>query len=51
MRLGGVLGALEGLESANATLMGELTLEWDEELLGRDDIVSAIERGGFSLAT
>lgn len=50
MRLGGVLGGLEGLESANATLMGEVTLEWDEALLDRDAIIAAIERGGFRLA-
>ena len=50
LRLGAVLGGLEGLESANATLMGEVTLVWDEELLGHDTIIAAIERGGFQLA-
>jgi P-type Cu+ transporter len=46
-RLGLALQALEGLEQANANLMGEVTLSWDEQRLGRDDIVRALERAGF----
>lgn len=47
MRLGGALEGLDGLEAANANLMGEVTLAWDDERLTRDDIVAALERGGF----
>ena len=47
MRLGGALRDLEGLESANANLMGEVTLAWDDERLQREKIVAALERAGF----
>ena len=47
MRLGGVLKGLDGLESANATLMGQVSVSWDEERLERDAIVAALVRGGF----
>jgi copper chaperone CopZ len=30
LRLGGALGGLEGIESANANLLGEVTLAWDD---------------------
>jgi P-type Cu+ transporter len=46
-RLGLALQPLEGLEQANANLMGEVTLSWDDQRLGRDDIVRALERAGF----
>jgi copper chaperone CopZ len=47
MRLGGALRGLDGLESANATLMGQVSLAWDEDLLARDAILTALERAGF----
>ena len=47
LRLGGALGTLDGLESANANLLGELTLTWDDERLRRDEIVAALARAGF----
>ena len=47
MRLQGVLGPLEGLESANANLMGHVTLSWDDEQLDHDQILAALARGGF----
>jgi copper chaperone CopZ len=47
MRLGSALQKLDGIESANATLMGEVTLAWDEERLPREQIVAALERAGF----
>ena len=50
MRLGASLQGLEGLESANANLMGEVMLAWDEERLDRETIVAALERGGFKAA-
>jgi copper chaperone CopZ len=47
MRLGGALQGLEGLESANANLMGQVALAWDDERLPREKIVAALERAGF----
>ena len=47
MRLGGALKGLEGLEAANANLMGQVTLTWDDERVARDDIVDAMARAGF----
>ena len=47
MRLGSALQKLEGIESANANLMGQVTLAWDEEQLPREEIVAALERAGF----
>lgn len=47
MRLGGVLRGLDGLESANATLMGQVSVSWDEDRLEREAIVAALLRGGF----
>ena len=46
-RLAGVLTGHEGLEAANATLMGEVTLAWDDELTDRDALLAAMARGGF----
>ena len=47
LRLGGALGELEGLESARANLMGEVTVSWDDERVARDEIVAALGRAGF----
>jgi copper chaperone CopZ len=47
MRLGGALQGLDGLESANANLLGEVMLSWDDERIRRAEIVAALERGGF----
>jgi copper chaperone CopZ len=51
MRLGGALQELEGIESANANLLGEVTLAWDEERLPREEIVAALARAGFQTAS
>jgi copper chaperone CopZ len=51
MRLGGALQKLEGIESANANLLGEVTLAWDEERLPREEIVAALARAGFQTAS
>jgi copper chaperone CopZ len=51
MRLGGALQELEGIESANANLLGEVTLAWDEERLPREEIVAALARAGFQIAS
>jgi copper chaperone CopZ len=48
MRLGAALQTLEGIEYANANLLGELTLTWDEELLPRAELVATLERAGFA---
>ena len=49
-RLGVALQPLEGLEQANANLMGQVTLSWDEQRLARDDIMRTLERAGFKPA-
>ncbi len=51
LRLGGALGKLDGLESAHANLLGEVTLAWDEERLQREEIVAALARAGFRPAS
>ena len=40
-----------GLEYANANLMGDVTLSWDEERTSRDEILAALARSGFPEAT
>ena len=47
MRLGGALQGLEGLESANARLTGELALTWDDARVQREEILEAMARAGF----
>jgi copper chaperone CopZ len=49
MRLGGVLENHEGLEAANANLMGQVTLTWDDERTTRDALLERMARGGFRL--
>jgi hypothetical protein len=46
-RLAGALRGHEGLEYANANLMGDVVLVWDEERTSRDDIVALLARSGF----
>jgi len=46
LRLGGALRPL-GLESANANLMGQVTIAWDDDRIARDDILAAMARAGF----
>ncbi|HXV33749.1 MAG TPA: heavy-metal-associated domain-containing protein [Gaiellaceae bacterium] len=50
LRLGGALGKLDGLESANANLLGQVVLSWDDERVRRDEIVAVLERAGFRQA-
>jgi copper chaperone CopZ len=47
LRLGSVLEGHEGLESASANLVGEVTLTWDEGKTSRDDLVALMSRAGF----
>ena len=49
MRLGAALRGLDGIEAANATLMGDVTVAWDEQRVGRDEILAALDRAGFRL--
>ncbi len=46
-RLAGALRGHEGLEAANANLMGQVVLSWDDERTSRDAIVETLSRGGF----
>ena len=47
LRLGVVLERLEGLESARANLMGQVTVAWDDERVERGQILAALALGGF----
>jgi hypothetical protein len=44
-----VLTDHEGLESANANLMGVVTLEWDDKRTTRDELLEKMRKGGFPL--
>jgi copper chaperone CopZ len=46
-RLAGALRQLDGIESANANLMGQVTLAWDDERTTRDELVAALKLAGF----
>ncbi|MGH3135455.1 MAG: heavy-metal-associated domain-containing protein [Gaiellaceae bacterium] len=46
-RLAGALRGHDGLEYANANLMGDVTLSWDEEQTSRDEILALLARSGF----
>lgn len=47
MRLGKTLEGHDGLEFANANLMGHVLLQYDDEVTTRDDLVEKMARGGF----
>ena len=47
MRLGKMLEGHEGLEAANANLMGQVSLTWDDERTSKDALLEALARGGF----
>jgi copper chaperone CopZ len=47
MRLAHALEGHEGLEAANANLMGQVMLVWDDEHTNRDAILGAMARAGF----
>jgi copper chaperone CopZ len=46
-RLAGSLTGHDGLEAANANLMGQVTLEWDDERTSRDALLAAMAKAGF----
>jgi copper chaperone CopZ len=45
-RLAGALTGHDGLEFANATLMGQVTLEWDDERTSREALLDAMSKAG-----
>ena len=47
LRLGAALEGLDGLEAANANLMGQVSLTWDDERVARDVIVERMAQSGF----
>jgi copper chaperone CopZ len=47
MRLAKTLEGTEGLEGANANLMGQVVFTYDDGLTSRAAIVEAMARGGF----
>jgi copper chaperone CopZ len=47
MRLAHTLEGTDGLESANANLMGQVQLAYDDERTTRDALVEIMARGGF----
>ena len=47
MRLAKVLEGAEGLESANASLMGQVQLVYDSERTSRGALLELMARGGF----
>jgi copper chaperone CopZ len=46
-RVAAALSGHEGLESASANLMGELTLAWDDERTDREELLAKLARAGF----
>jgi len=47
MRLAKTLEGAEGLEYANANLMGQVLLGYDDERTSRDALLELMARGGF----
>ena len=46
-RLAVALRGQDGLESANANLMGQVSLAWDDEKTSRDALLAAMAKAGF----
>ena len=46
-RLAAALTGHDGLESANANLMGQVSLAWDDERTTREAILAAMAKAGF----
>ena len=47
MRLAKVLENHQGLEAANANLMGAVSLAWNDDVTSRAALLDAMARGGF----
>ena len=48
-RLAGALRGHDGLVFANANLMGQVQLEWDDERTNREALLAAMAKAGFRL--
>ena len=46
-RLAVALRGHDGVESANANLMGDVALSWDDGRTSREEILAALARAGF----
>jgi copper chaperone CopZ len=46
-RLAAALTGHEGLEAANANLMGQVSLRWDDQRTDRSALLAAMARAGF----
>lgn len=46
-RLASALTGHEGLEAANANLMGQVTLSWNDEETSREALLAALGKAGF----
>ena len=46
-RLAGAIREHKGLEAANANLMGQVVLSWDDEKTSREDLVGVLAKAGF----
>jgi copper chaperone CopZ len=46
-RLAGALSGHDGLESANANLMGQVMLSWDDEKTSRESLLEQMAQAGF----
>jgi len=46
-RLAAALRNQQGLESARANLMGEVSLSWDDDITSRDRLMAALDAAGF----
>ena len=46
-RLAGALTGHNGLESANANLMGQVMLSWDDEKTSRESLLEQMAQAGF----
>jgi copper chaperone CopZ len=47
-RLASALRGHEGLGAANANLMGQVLLSFDDEVTSREDLLTAMAKAGFS---
>ena len=47
MRLAAALTGHEGIEAANANLVGQVMLSWDDERTSREAIVARLAKSGF----
>ncbi|MGI9112108.1 MAG: heavy-metal-associated domain-containing protein [Gaiellaceae bacterium] len=46
-RLAAAIREHEGLEAANANLLGQVVLSWNDEQTSREELVGALARAGF----